>query len=363
MPEFAIYLGSSENPSSSLRSNVLSISVTEDLGKAAEYSFVVSDNLDAEKGTFQWLDNKDLQPGREITIKMGYANQTNGNGLPTTLIKDGPIKTVNISGFSQSDPPKLTITGYDRFYDWLDKVPSADDIGSSRITGSEIVQFISNNAGMDSEVEDTKEFPTSISGSRDNKYGAILLEQIKKIGWEFFSSRNVIYYINPRKNRESFSVFKWGKNIIRFNPTINIAGMKAGVKISSSSNKSKEPIKAEASVGDEDAWETGGDLKTLSDIASEQNKDPEEITDLNIDDKEEASARAKSELNRRGDDLISAKVEIVGNTKLQVGKMVQLEGLGKKFSGKYFITSVTNEISSNGYRTKFKVRKNTIGGM
>jgi len=37
---------------------------------------------------------------------------------------------------------------------------------------------------------------------------------------------------------------------------------------------------------------------------------------------------------------------------------VELKGLGTRFSGLYYITSSTHEVSAKGYRTRFNVERN-----
>ena len=46
--------------------------------------------------------------------------------------------------------------------------------------------------------------------------------------------------------------------------------------------------------------------------------------------------------------------------RLRAGAIIRLEGLGPSFSGDYRVTSATHTISSSGYRTSFRVRKEII---
>ena len=48
---------------------------------------------------------------------------------------------------------------------------------------------------------------------------------------------------------------------------------------------------------------------------------------------------------------------VVGDPALMAGRVVQLEGLGREFGGRYRITSATHTIDSSGYRTSFEARK------
>ena len=56
---------------------------------------------------------------------------------------------------------------------------------------------------------------------------------------------------------------------------------------------------------------------------------------------------------------ISAEGMCIGRTDLRAGTVVKIEGLGRRFSGLYYVTSTTHTYSpSRGYRTAFTARRN-----
>lgn len=48
---------------------------------------------------------------------------------------------------------------------------------------------------------------------------------------------------------------------------------------------------------------------------------------------------------------------VVGEPALQAGKVVQLEGLGERYGGRYRITTATHSVGAGGYTTSFEARK------
>jgi phage protein D len=49
----------------------------------------------------------------------------------------------------------------------------------------------------------------------------------------------------------------------------------------------------------------------------------------------------------------------IGDPELRAGTLVEIEGLGKRFSGSYYVTSTEHSYKpSIGYRTAFSVRRN-----
>jgi len=52
----------------------------------------------------------------------------------------------------------------------------------------------------------------------------------------------------------------------------------------------------------------------------------------------------------------------IGRVDLRPGKLINVEGIGKRFSGSYYVTSTEHSfLPSRGYRTAFTVRRNATG--
>jgi phage protein D len=60
-------------------------------------------------------------------------------------------------------------------------------------------------------------------------------------------------------------------------------------------------------------------------------------------------------------DFITGEGTAIGNTDIRAGEVVELNGLGKRFSGLYYITSSTHEVGPKGYRTRFTVGRSATG--
>jgi phage protein D len=50
----------------------------------------------------------------------------------------------------------------------------------------------------------------------------------------------------------------------------------------------------------------------------------------------------------------------VGLPDLRASSVVYLDGLGKRFSGRYFVTGTTHTIGDSGYTTQFECRREDI---
>lgn len=355
VPNFAISINGIKN--GVLNEYVKSVQVSEELGMFATFSLLVSDQFDIQKQEFKWLDNELLKPGNKVSIQMGYVR----TGLSKMI--DGIITSISTSGFSPSDPPTLTVVGYEPDPDLLIQSPNIDDKTTSiQLKGSDIIKKLAEKShlpfGISSNI---KEYPTKVTKGSNSTYGAILKDRAKSIGYEFFVSKSKIYFVNPREKKSPTMTFEWDKNLIQFSPRINTSDLLTKVKITCTSTTSKKPITAEASTPDEDVLEDG--VIKASEAYQKMHKGNQnisEINDQNFSSPEEAHVWAKAELNIKNDSLITGDGSIVGTPEMSVGQVIKLEKLGPNFSGLYYVTKVTHEISANGYTTSFSVRKNAI---
>ena len=69
---------------------------------------------------------------------------------------------------------------------------------------------------------------------------------------------------------------------------------------------------------------------------------------------------AKAIYNDRGMGLVSGSGATIGIPDLRSGSVIELQGLGPRFSGQYYIKEATPSIGSNGYQTSFNVQRNAV---
>jgi phage protein D len=75
----------------------------------------------------------------------------------------------------------------------------------------------------------------------------------------------------------------------------------------------------------------------------------------------EADQMAKALLQNTTLSLVTGGGSCIGRTDLRPGKVIVIEGVGKMFSGKYYVTQATHSYSpQGGYRTSFSVQRNAV---
>jgi len=353
VPDFEISINGVVQPS--IRNSTISVQINEELENIPKFTVIIADQFIQSKQEFFWLDNSLLNLGNEISIKMGYANHMQ------EMIK-GQIKSLSTSGFS-SEIPQLTVEGFDTSHTYLTEAATSGG-NSVQIerndTYSDIAQKIADKAGLTAVIDETEFYSPVIMGVY-HTYIDFLKHASQMVGFEFFVSKHTLFYCDPRKPNQTPSMeLVWNKNIIEFVPKINTSEIVTKVVVRGSSPTSRSPIIANAKAGEEDVLEQG--KKTAGNLAVELYKDrPRELKDnIVLHNLKEGKAVAKAELNRIGDKLVEASGSIIGDPSLAPGHIIDFKNFGKTFSGKYYVTEVTQSIGGDGYKTSFKVRKNVI---
>lgn len=361
-PEFEIAINGLAN--GPLRDSVTSVEIKEEMGSVSAFTIVLADQFDLGKQEFVWLDNPLIAQGQNVSIKIGYASNM------LDLI-DGKIETVSTSGFS-GEISRLTIQGYHRGY----KTVSVETSGDCPVkldkndTYSKIAAKVADVDHLDHtwSIDETKLY-APITAKKTVVYQDFLRDAARRVGFEFFIARNKFFFINPRQERTQFKMmtFEWGVNLIHFNPVINTTGLVAQVEVRGHAPYSKKNITGIANAGDEDVLEK--DKRTGSQIALDIsnktndicNKPKLDVKDRILSSQEEADDMAKAELNIASDTLITGTGSVVGTPELAPGQIIELKNIGRKLSGMYVVSGVTNTIDGSGFTTSFNVRRNVMG--
>ena len=82
----------------------------------------------------------------------------------------------------------------------------------------------------------------------------------------------------------------------------------------------------------------------------------EVITNKPVQSEQEAKQIAKRILEDIAKETVTADGSTIGLPDLRAGSMLEIDGLGRRFSGQYFVQSTTHTIGDSGYSTEFTCR-------
>jgi phage protein D len=57
---------------------------------------------------------------------------------------------------------------------------------------------------------------------------------------------------------------------------------------------------------------------------------------------------------------VKANASVPGLPDIRSGTVLLIDGVGERFSGRYFVTSTTHSIGDSGYTTQFECRREEI---
>ena len=324
---------------------ITNVSFDDLLDGADKFTFSINDP------GVRWLDSDLFEPGNEVEIKMGYGDQR-----ATMII--GEITSLS-PNFPTDGTPQLTIDGSD-----LSTQFRMVCKGWSRENkrDSEVVAEIARNARhtLETQIEQTEPEDLPVVQQDTETDYAFIKRLAGRNSFEFFIKERTLYFQMPRREESEIVTLKYRTSLLSFNPEFNTANQRTVVRVEGGRDlRTGQPIVGIARRGSEEAREPG--RRSGGEIVENLYGEVEErISDRPVYTQQEAVNLARSRLNRRAGRLITGRAECIGLPELRAGENIKLEGLGEKFSRKYYIDRTTHTISNSGYSTSFNITANTI---
>jgi len=336
--------------------DVLSVSVTENANEADSFAISLRDRH-AESGRFpsgarlKWLDHEDLQEGKKVTISMGYVNDMR-------IMMKGEI-TALAPSFPENGQPRISVRGFS-LYHRLTRERRRKPFKAT--TDSGIAREVASALGLTPDVDETSAEQPLVS-PKGETYHAILSQRAQRIGFELAVKLDRLIFKKPAyiDRPDPELTLEWGRDLRRFTPRLRTYGLYTEVTVrgpQTSQGGGKEPWVGTASAGDE--RQKLGD-ESASQIALgrfEENRYTH--PDHNIRSQEEAQDIAVAKLEEKSLEFITGGGSCMGRTDLQARTVVEIKGVGERFSGPYYVTQVIHTIDTNGYRSDFKVKRNAL---
>ena len=287
----------------------------------------------------QFTDSVLFDVGKTVEIYMGYVN----NLHPMML---GEIVSVSPS-FPQSGAPTLTITGYDKSHRLRHNTPQRttfkfmnDSLIAAQIAAENLLIPVIDPAPM----------PPHSSVQQTGSDWALLKELADRNFFQVFVHWDKLYFRFPRPQTE-LVVLEWGKNLISFNPRLSTSGQVGIQEIRGYNQELAQKI-----VAILPAIALGDDLDNL--IERLGSTFVEQLVSLGkrvIHQPNLANPIEATVLAQLLQGLYEGSGSCIGLPTLRAGDMVEIHGVGKRFSGKYTLSRVTHTINQGGYLTQFEV--------
>jgi phage protein D len=204
---------------------------------------------------------------------------------------------------------------------------------------------------------------------QDNKYDIIfLMERARRIGYDLFVEEiaqdgqvveNRLYFGPSVSVRRITYRLTYGRSLIEFQPTLTTANQVGEVTVRGWDTVNKKKIEYTAKrseITTQGVGPRGGQAV----IEQSFNQRREIVATKPVNSEQEARTLAIETLERIAKEMVKGTGSTVGLPDLRAGSALEIDGLGKRFSGRYFVTSTTHSIGDSGYTTQFECRREEI---
>jgi len=311
------------------------LKVDTSIEKTNFVEFTLNDRYDHEHGTFVDFSENPLIEGMPVVVQLGYGDTlrpmfvgTIGSVQPNFPASGGPTLKIRAEDLAH----EMTKAKRDR--SWSDTTVSAvvaDVVSDYPFQGVSINLMGPIDLQFDKVVQQKQSDYTFLSEKLGNR-----------LGYEFFVKNGVFHFRKPNPLAAPVVTLKYGKSLQSFDPNQENANQSVGtVEVCGWNPNQKKPITASASVPD------GGDQSDVRRVVVESQQEAQRIADA------------------AGYDLApttSGRCETIGLPEIREGVVVLLEGLGRGFSGPYYVESTAHRVDDSGYTTTFQASQADLFG-
>ncbi len=332
--------------STELDADVLEVAVCQYVEGGDRFEITVN-ALNSTDQQLKWIDSDELQPGNQIAIELGFTGSTK------TLL-DGEITALR-AAYSNDQGAQVQIQGFDRLHRLRRGRRTKAYV---EVKDSQVAEQIASTLGLDSEASDSAVVHPYLLQNNLSDID-FLMQRAKRIRFEVaVSGRKLVF--RPAANHLAEAVaLEYMRDLKWFNARLSTARQVSDVAVRGWNPASKEAILGRARVGAESTRMKGSSLGPQ--IAEEAFGAFSEVTvDIPVGSQPEADQIAGAFFNDMAIELISGEGEAVGNPDLRAGTTVALLGLGKRFSGLYYVVKAEHRLSPElGYITRFDAQRNS----
>jgi len=340
---------------------VLDLKVTMDIDAMTSVDLTFS-NWDDATLFFKYSDTTKLDIGNRVHVLLGYADEL-------VSMMHGQINSLT-PRFPQSGSPTITVSVLDGMQRLKDSRPKdGETIRYVDKADWEIAKIIAERNGLTAEVkEEGPTHPDVIQKNQDD--ASFLLERASRIDFDCYvytdpkQEKSVLRFMKPTDDRAGSRIrshdFSWGEDLMSFEPTLTLSRQVSQVTVRGWDPEAKEAIVEKATSDDIPGSGSGtsGPKAAAKVLGNRQDV----IVDAPVASSEEAKRLAVALLCERAYEFITGTGEVIGDPQIRPGDNLNLSGLGKRFSGSYYLRKVEHSIGRGGYTTRFEARRTVDGG-
>ena len=339
--------------------DILQVSYKDNIKELDSFEININ-NWDAETRAFKYSDDTLFDPGKELELWMGYYGQDK-----LRLMIRGQITALRPM-FPAGGGPTLAISGLNILHKLRTEQRST---AYEKMTDTQVARDIASRLGLDFEGNPSPDEKPYDYLLQDNQYDIIfLMERARRIGYTLYvkekgqngqSQKPVLVFGLSTDVRRPTYELRYGRSLIDFKPDLTTANQVGEVTVRAWDRINKTKIEVTATRADikvKGVGQAGGQAAIEQSFKQRR----EVIATKPVESQDEARTLAVRTLEENAKDMVKATGSVVGLPDLRAGSVVMIEGTGKRFSGRYFITATTHAIGDSGYTTQFECRREEV---
>ena len=341
LPDLQVRVNGSALPPAA-EADLRSVTVQEDLQVLSMFTLELH-NWDDERLRVSWSDSPLFAIGNEVEIWLGYV----GDIHKVMLAEITSLEPM----FTAGQPPLLAVRGYDHRHRLARGRKTRTFV---QMKDSAIASQIAREAGLRAQVEDTRVTLSYVIQSNQSDWD-FLRRRASLIGYEIYVRDKVLYFRSPPITQPPADKLSLGDDITEFSPRLSSLAQAATVTVRGWDVKEKKAVLASART----TPGLGGPELGYSAARAAFGTSTTAILGQPVRNPSEADPVAKGQFGAGSLGYVEGEVVAYGQPQLHAGTVVDIAGAGQKFSGRYYVTSVTHTLTSgHGYQTSFTVQRN-----
>ncbi|WHM41032.1 type IV secretion protein Rhs [Streptomyces sp. BPTC-684] len=372
-PEFEVRIeGLEMDPST--KNDIIDIKVNRDLDEMSGFDLTLN-NWDDANLRFKHSDSPDFRLGGRVSVRLGYADKL-------LTVATGTISTLSPK-FSDSASPTVQVSGVDGMLRLKDRKPTENETKIYRnLPDWRIAEQIAQRNHL--RIEVTREGPTHDQVVQKNQDDAsFLMERAKRLDFDCYilpdpkTGEDTLYFIKPTDGRDGrpIRVYRLAyapglttgptnqpagliPNLLDFTPTLTVSKQVGKLTVHGWDPRTKQPITFTATAEHLPAGQNTADGQSGPQVAESTLQGRQEVVvDAPVTSDQEARELAISLLRERAYEFITATGRVAGLPELRPGDNLEIYGLGRRFSGTYFVKRVEHTLNTSGFFTQFTGRR------
>lgn len=316
---------------------LISVYVLHEINRISSAEIIFIDKIE-NSNELPLSDSEDFIPGNELEILAGYGSdevQTIFKGVIVRQSVKFSAGGINLIVTCRHKAVMMTFNRKEQRYE--------------NKTDSDIITEVIGGYGLSCTIDATSS-QQEISFQKSATDWDFILSRAEFYGYITVLDDEKIIIGKPKFEEDPVLRVASGESIISFNAELSAEKQAPSIDASAWDPQSQQLLNSQA---EEPAVNDQGNLnaKTLSGKLSQSSLSLSSITPMS---QEDLKTWADGRLLAMRLNALKGQVTFIGNADIKVGGIIELEGVGKRFNGKAFVSSVAHTIEDGTWNTSVK---------